>query len=547
MKKIILLICLSIFSTASYSQLSGSIESYGAWYLDDEKIKLEPTETDDRLRANSYLKLDYSFHNFTTGIQVESYESKALLNYNPKFEGTKLGTFYLNYSNPKNTLDITAGHFYEQFGNGLVLRTWEDKPLGIQNSLVGGKIKYKPWKALELTTIYGKQRNGFATDLSESTLFGFNSDLKISSILKSKSSNYGLGFSYVNKHEPAIDVPSDVYLVSSRGFFKRKGFSFDVEYVFKSKDALVEFENVNPNYLFDGDALLLNLGYAKKGFGVNANLRRTENFGFYSERKLTRNSFNQALLNYIPSITKQFDYSLTNIYVYQSQPNIRFEPDGNKAGEIGGQIDVFYNLKKGSTLGGKSGLNIAFNTSLWHGLKGRYDADQRKYQADFLGFGQKFYNDYSIEIRKNVTKKWTSIFTYLQQYYNAKYVEETYGEVNSKTLVWDNLYNFSGSKTLKIELQHQWADASFKNWAAGLIEYNFNSQWSVFNNNLYNYGNADDSKKINYYSFGTTYAKSATRVQLIYGRQRGGLVCIGGVCRFVPESSGLTLNFNYSF
>ena len=547
MKKIILLICLFIFCITSYAQLSGSIESYGAWYLDDAKIKLEPTEVDDRLRANSYLKLDYSYHNFTSGIQVESYETKALLNYSPKFEGTNLGTFYLNYSNSKNTLDVTVGHFYEQFGNGLVLRTWEDKPLGIQNSLVGGKIKYKPWKALELTTIYGSQRNGFATDLSESMLFGFNSDLKISSILKSKSSNYGLGFSYVNKHEPQIDVPTDVYLVSSRGFFKRKGFSFDVEYVFKSKDALVEFENVNPNYLFDGDALLLNLGYAKKGFGVNANLRRTENFGFYSERKLTRNSFNQGLLNYIPSITKQFDYSLTNIYVYQSQPNIRFEPDGNKAGEIGGQIDVFYNLKKGSALGGKNGLNIAFNTSLWHGLKGRYDADQRKYQADFLGFGQKFYNDYSIEIRKNVTKKWTSIVTYLQQYYNAKYVEETYGEVNSKTVVLDNLYNFSGSKTLKLELQHQWADASFKNWAAGLIEYNFNSHWSIFNNNLYNYGNTVNSKKINYYSFGTTYSKSATRVQLSYGRQRGGLVCIGGVCRFVPESSGLTLNFNYSF
>jgi hypothetical protein len=31
------------------------------------------------------------------------------------------------------------------------------------------------------------------------------------------------------------------------------------------------------------------------------------------------------------------------------------------------------------------------------------------------------------------------------------------------------------------------------------------------------------------------------------GRQRGGLVCVGGVCRFVPESSGLTLTFNTSF
>ncbi len=547
MKNVVTLFCLFCVFQSSHAQLSGSFESYGSWYTDDSKIKLEPTETEDRLRANSYLKLDYRYQNFTTGIQIESYESKALLNYNPKFEGTKPGTFYANYTNSKNTLDITAGHFYEKFGNGLALRTWEDKPLGIQNSLVGGKIKYKPWKALELITLYGKQRNGFATDLSESTIFGFNSDLKISSLLKSKSSNYGVGFSYVNKHETEIDVPTDIYLISSRGFFKRKGFAFDIEYVFKSKDALVEFENINTNYLFDGDALLINLGYAKKGFGINANLRRTENFGFYSKRTQARNSFNEGLLNYIPSITKQFDYSLTNIYVYQSQPNLRFEPEGNKAGEIGGQVDVFYNFKKGSTIGGKRGLNLAFNTSLWHGLKGIYDENERKYKADFLGFGQKFYTDYSIEIRKNMNKKWTSIFTYLQQYYNAKYVEETYGEVNSNTVVWDNLYNFSGSKTLKVELQHQWADASFKNWAAALVEYNFNSNWSVFNNNLYNYGNTDSAEKINYYSLGTTYAKNATRVQLSYGRQRGGLVCIGGVCRFVPESSGLTLNFNYSF
>ncbi len=547
MKNSIFLICFFLFTISSYSQLSGSFETYGAWYIDDEKIKLEPIETDARLRANSYLKLDYRYHNFSTGIQVESYESEALLNYSPKFKGTQLGTYYLNYSNTKNTLDITVGHFYEKFGNGLVLRTWEDKPLGIESSLVGGKIKYKPWKALELTTLFGKQRNGFATDLTDSNIFGVNTDLKISTVLKSKSSNYGVGFSYVNKHEKAIDVPSDVYLISSRAYFKRKGFNVDFEYVFKSKDALIEFESVRPEYQFDGDALLVNLSYAKKGLGINANLRRTENFGFYSERKLTRNSFNQGLLNYIPSITKQFDYSLTNIYVYQSQPNIRFEPGGNKAGEIGGQIDVFYNFKKGSGIGGKNGLNLALNTSLWQGLKGRYNADERKYQADFLGFGQKFYNDYSIEIRKNVTKKWTSIVTYLQQYYNSKYVEETFGEVNSNTLVWDNLYNFSGSKTVKVELQHQWADASFKNWAAALIEYNFNSQWSVFSNNLYNYGNPDSSKKINYYSLGTTYSKSATRVQLSYGRQRGGLVCIGGVCRFVPESSGLTLNVNYSF
>ena len=342
-------------------------------------------------------------------------------------------------------------------------------------------------------------------------------------------------------------MPSQVYLISNRAYFKRKGFNIDYEYVFKSKDALVEYEQILSQYQFDGDALLINTGYSKKGFGINANFRRTENFGFFSDRKLTRNSFNEALLNYVPAITKQFDYSLTNIYVYQAQPYLRFEPGGNKAGEIGGQLDAVYTIKKGTFLGGKSGVTLSANASLWHGLSGRYDDAKKKYEATYWAFGQKFYTDYSLEVRKNVTKKWTSIFTYLNQYYNAKYVEESTGQVNSNTIVWDNQYNFSGSKTLKIELQHQWADASFKNWAAGLVEYNFNSHWSIFNNHLYNYGNDDDSKKIDYYTFGTTYSKNAARFQISYGRQRGGLVCIGGVCRFVPESAGVSLGVNYSF
>lgn len=547
MKKIILVFVLISNYFATFGQITGSFETYSSWYVDDEKIKLEALEADERLRANSYLKLDYNYKNFTTGFQLESYEPRALLNYSPRFKGTNIGTFYLNYTNKKNTIDVTTGHFYEKFGNGLALRTWEDKPLGIANSLFGAKVKFKPYKAIEITTLYGKQRNGFGTDFSNSKLFGANLDVKLSTLTKTKTATFGWGTSFVNKNEEITDVPSNVYLYSNRFNFKRKGFTIDFEYVFKSEDALVEFGEVRPEFLFDGDALLINMGYSKKGFGFNSSFRRMENFGFYSQTELSRNSFNEALLNYIPSITKQFDYSLTNIYVYQAQPNLRFEPDGNKSGEIGGQFDLFYNFKKGSVLGGKNGLNIALNYSTWYGLKSIYNAEERQYEAEFIGFGQKFYTDYSIEIRKNISKKWTSIVTYLNQYYNAKFVEETVGEVNTNTIVWDNQYNFSGSKTIKIETQHQWADASFKNWVGGLIEYNFNTNWSIFNSNLYNYGNSDEAKKINYYTFGTSYSKNASRVQLSYGRQRGGLVCIGGVCRFVPESSGLTLNINYSF
>jgi hypothetical protein len=59
----------------------------------------------------------------------------------------------------------------------------------------------------------------------------------------------------------------------------------------------------------------------------------------------------------------------------------------------------------------------------------------------------------------------------------------------------------------------------------------------------WNYGDTD----IHYYSAGGSYSKGRTRFAMNYGRQRGGLICIGGVCRFVPENTGLTANLTVNF
>ncbi len=545
-----LFIIIFLFSKSSFAQLSGGFESNNALYIDDSKIKLEQFEAENRLRSNSYLRLDYKLKKITAGIQLESYLPKALLNYSPNFKNAGLGTYYVNYKNDTIGLDVTVGHFYEQFGSGLALRTWEDRQLGIANSIVGAKIKYTASNYLAITTLYGKQRNGLAFDVTDGNIFGINGEITLSNLLKSKNATYTIAGSFVNRAEKIDDFPQlnkSTYIASIRGSYAYKGFTVDAEYAFKSADALVEFGNIKPNLQFDGDAYLLNIGYSKKGFGAAANLRRLENFSLFSQRNLKGNIYNQGFVNYIPSLTKQYDYSLTNIYVYAAQPNISFEPNRNKAGEVGGQFDLFYKFKKGSSLGGKYGTNLSLNFAQWHGLKGLYDANDRKYKAAFNGVGKKYYTETSVEVRKQLTKKWSTIFTALNQYYNALYVEETVGEVKAQTTVIDNTFKFKKGKSIRLELQHQWATGEQKNWAATLLEYNAGSKWSFFGVDLYNYGNLDANKKIHYYNAGIAYKNNTIRVQTSYGRQRGGLVCVGGVCRFVPESAGLNLSMNYSF
>jgi len=119
------------------AQVRVGFENNSQWYIDDKKIKLDEMETDKRFRSNSYLKADYDYKNWSFGAQLEGYEPKALLNYSPELKDVNIGTIYARYNNRELGLDVTAGHFYDQFGSGLLFRSWEDRQLGINNSIFG--------------------------------------------------------------------------------------------------------------------------------------------------------------------------------------------------------------------------------------------------------------------------------------------------------------------------------------------------------------------------------------------------------------------------
>ena len=73
----------------------------------------------------------------------------------------------------------------------------------------------------------------------------------------------------------------------------------------------------------------------------------------FSDRFEQGEIYNESNVNYLPALTKQHDYQLANINVYESQPNVSFpDPELMKSGEIGYQFDLYYDLKEGSNLGG---------------------------------------------------------------------------------------------------------------------------------------------------------------------------------------------------
>lgn len=534
----------------------GGVESNSQYYIDDPK--LGDFNYENHFRSNNYINANYNYGSFTAGLQVEAYEPNALLNYNPKFEGTNVATYYLNYRSEK--LDVTLGYFYEQFGSGLLLRFWEDRALGINNALRGGKVIYRPTNNITIKGLYGKQRTGF--DVADSDIFGLDAEFYLTEWLKFEESDLSIGASYVGRNEdiPASDLEDPNFNELTNAFGLRFNYSHKSIYIngeanYKTEDAALNLQNeISNEVVKPGKAYQLNFGYTKSGLGIDVLLRRLENMTFLSEREPERIdanntslNYNDKIINYVPGLTKQHHSNLANIYVYQAQYQVSYlGEDKMKSGETGGQIDVYYRFKKGTALGGEYGTRVAVNLASWYNLPGQYRYFPRDYETEFFGIGQRYFSDYNIEIKKRLKKDWRTGFYFIHQYYDKSLIEG--GDVvNANIVALESTWSFKNSKSIRVELEHMWADADRKDWAGGTVEYNFNRSLSVYVWDIYNYGTNHETEKNHYYNVGGAYRFGASRIALNFGRQRGGLVCVGGVCRFVPQNTGFTLNFSTSF
>ena len=544
---IFIFIFFSSFSIYSqfFENLNSSFESYSAYYMDDKKTG--DFDLEDRFRSNNYLNLKSNFSkNWYFELQVESYLPKSLLNYSPNFKNTNVSTLKIDYI--KNDLNLTIGNFYEQFGSGMILRTWEDKSLGINNSLLGLNANYQLNDQINITTLIGQQKKGFK--YSKGYVLGFDSEFDLSKATKNNST-FLLGLSYVGRDDQEgnnRNLKSMTSLFSARVDYSSDSFYTNFEAVQKTNNPILVFGIPSETFIKKGSGFLLNTGFFKERLGFDFTFRRLENMSFYSEIKSAGNEYNESILNYLPALTKQHDYSLTNLYVYAAQPDVNFYvEDLMKSGEIGFQTDFYYLIKKDSFLGGKYGTSISLNASLWNNLAGEYDFSNQSYETNLLEFGEKYFSEFSFEVRKKWSDNFENIFLYVNQYYNKRLIELESGIVKSNILVLDNTIKIQNNRSLRIELQHLSTKNDYRNWYAYGLEYNINSDFSVYFNDSYNYDNPNDEKKINYYNFGGSYSKGMNRFTINYGRQRGGLVCTGGICRYVPASTGLTFSITTSF
>ena len=541
---LVLLLLLTALSPAvAQVTVSGSVQSDILIPEEDKKIGAE--RSDDKVLTNTYVDLKLGSKYVDAGGRFE-FLKYPLPGYEPDFKGWGVPHFYVkgHYKN----VELTVGDYYEQFGSGFVLRTYEERSLGIDNALRGARINYKPVDGIVLKALTGKQRRYWHHN--DALVSGVDMEVGLEQFIKSLQSHdmyITLGGSWVNKHENPDDDPIFVDVTHNLRFPKYvnawdarfnmtyKGFSVLAEYAQKTQDPSFD----NGYHYGKGRVAMLSASYSRKGMSALLQAKRSQGMSFRSKRSMSGTS---SFINHLPAFTHDQTYALAAQYPYAT----------NLDGEWAFQAEFGYTFKKETPLGGKYGTKLKLNVSHVRGL----DYDELKnpvaegmlrgsdgYKSSFFKMGETYYQDIDVQLEKRFTRDFSLIFMYMNERYNMTVIEGHGGMINSNIFIADGKYKFSPKLTLRCELQYQFCKGDDGDWAFGLAELSWAPHWMFTLSDMWNCG----VTKVHYYQALVTYSLKSHRIQAGYGRTNAGFNCSGGVCRWVPATRGFTLSYNYTF
>jgi hypothetical protein len=554
-----LLISLFFNSVYFYSQdlsnggtFTGNIESTFQ-YLNNDTL-IGANQPAQKGLINSYMNVFYTNKNFKAGMRFESYLPR-IQGYPNRFDGTGIGMRYIGYVN--DWIDVTLGSFYEQFGSGLSLRAYEDRALGYDNFLDGARLIVRPYSGITLKGVYGYQRLSFQQGKiihGDGIVRGLDAEINFKETFDSLFNDnwdFGLGLSFVSKYQEDNDdqliLPQNVGAYGGRVKARYKNINFNAEYIVKEQDP----SNDNNKIYNYGHAAVFNLGYSKKGLGILLSGKSVDNMSYRSDRN---KDLQDVFINYLPALNKTHTYNLVaTLYPYATQP----------MGEVAYQAEVLYTFKKGTLFGGKYGttLNANFSTTyrpVQHtsGIN-LLDSTGVTYRALPFDMSDSLYwRDINFNVTKKINKKFSLILSYFNININndvAKISNDASGIIRAHIGVLEGSYKINKKHSVRAELQglivqpKNGKPNDKGDWATLLVEYTVSPHWSFGFMDQYNYGNPNSELRVHYPIVTFGYVKDATRFMIYYGRQRAGLFCVGGVCRFVPASNGLTLSFTQSF
>ena len=252
-----ILVLLALALTASFkagaqsllenSQVSGSFQTDAQYYMLDEGIGITDLNG-KKLGINGFGKVNYANGNFSAGIRFEAFLPE-MNGFRKELNGVGLANFFATYDN--GFIGMTVGDIYDQFGSGLVFRSYEEWSLGMDNALRGARVVLRPAKGVTLKGVYGRQRyfwapyleRNFATDDYRGIVRGVDAEWDLNqsiTALNDSKFKMSIGGSFVSKKQVNqsmfYNIPENVGAAAARINLGYGNFAFSTEYAYKIND-----------------------------------------------------------------------------------------------------------------------------------------------------------------------------------------------------------------------------------------------------------------------------------------------------------------------
>jgi hypothetical protein len=536
------LFMIMIISSPVFNQnagiFSGGLQSNFNFFMRDSLIGASGIPQYDRLLygTENWLNLNYIYDTWEMGLRFDVFNNSNLRDPNSAYSDQGLGNWYVKKS--VDNLEISGGYLYDQIGSGTIFRAYEERPLFIDNSLYGVRLKYNFTNDLNARLFTGRQKNIFST--YPAIIRGGSVEWFVSAgEEKPLTIAPGAGFVARTHDESTINslvntirtyLPAEqvlpqynTYLGTIYSLFSYDAFSWYIEGSYKSPEVffnpdarLLEPSGDFSNGKFEkkaGSVFYSTLSYAKNKLGIAAEFKRTENFDFRTDPTFR---LNDGVINFVPPMSKLNTYTLT----------ARYNPATQLLSEYAYQLDVKYRLNR----------QLSFNA----------------YFSNIFTLGHdQLYQEFFTEFLYTRARKLRLTGGFQYQKYNQPVYEGEGSEIlTAYTPFIDLMYRINRRTSIKTEIQYMHTKQDYGSWINIFAELSRSPNWSLEAAAMYNVVPADQApkdengnfRKIIYPAIGVTYTKGPNRFSLRYAKQVRGVVCSGGVCRVEPAFSGVRFN-----
>lgn len=453
----------------------------------------------------NWLNVDYSLGMFSTGLRFEVFQPNdpdpSISRGKEKYAEVDYLYFKADIGESKEGLEIIGGNYYTLFGRGMVLKSYEDRSIRIDNNLLGVKVAGK-YAGFVLTGLSGSAAN--ASNERKDILHAADLEYRGWKPLKT-------GLTVASNLSPSDEVARTT-MASLRVLPSFWDIDIYGEYTAKFNEDINQ-EIFNGSETIVGQGFYGNLNFYLGDLSLLGEYKYYDNIAFTSED-------GTIYYNTPPSVRLEYTYILPN----------RHPSPLNQANEKGFQVVAGYNLSDETYLTGAYTQTTTLSSSSYYQRVNQIDIPISTQLEEVYVTGQ---------------QDWSESLTTIAAF---AYNEELATNTKNITPILENRFYFGDVNTIKVVLEHQHVTdkTTTEEYYSDVlnVEYLRSPNFSVaVVTELQTKEPEPDRIVRKFWGFIQAGYKIGghSDISLLVGTRQAGNICIGGVCRYEPAFQGVEL------